>query len=107
MFDFRAGVRITARHCFMLELLSVHVRPSLCLSVRSSLPPSPSSSSSPSIDKKKEKDFNKAREGRGDAAEVQFEDEMWDELLDGGYICGEERWLIGQDRSKRITIVWF
>ncbi|KAH8762525.1 hypothetical protein F5883DRAFT_560620 [Diaporthe sp. PMI_573] len=27
--DFRAGVRITARHCFMLETLSVHVRPSI------------------------------------------------------------------------------
>ncbi|KAI7776955.1 hypothetical protein LA080_004318 [Diaporthe eres] len=27
--DFRAGVRVTARHCFMLETLSVHVRPSI------------------------------------------------------------------------------
>lgn len=102
----------------MLELLSVHVRPSLCLSVRSSLPPSPSASACSSTvenkprhavkeTKKNKKDATKAKESPGDVAEVQFEDEMWDELLDGGYICGEERWLIGQDRLKRITVVRF
>lgn len=59
-------------------------------------------------EKKNKNKQPKKKGGRGDAAqEAQFQDEMWEELLDGGYICGEERWLIGQDRSKRITIVRF
>ena len=33
MVDFAAGVRITARHCFMLETVSVCVRPT-CISVK-------------------------------------------------------------------------
>lgn len=120
MVDSRAGVRITARHCFLLELLSTHVRPSLSLSVRPSpsppVSPSPSLPSSPSEPRRRRaaKAKTKAkhkdaptRGSRPDVAEAQFEDDMWDELVDGGYICGEERWLIGQDRAKRITIVRF
>lgn len=120
MVDFRSGVRITARHCFMLDVISVHVRPSLCLSVQPSLPPTPATMSFPSSTlspgtngrasnktKKFKTEATAAKASEEDVAEAQFGDELWDELLDGGYICGEERWLIGQDRSKRITIVRF
>jgi hypothetical protein len=32
---------------------------------------------------------------------------MWSELLSGGRLCGDERWLVGQDSSRRITIAYF
>lgn len=150
MVDFKAGVRVTARHCFMLETLSVHVRPSL--SVRglrvgggsgSGTSSASSSSSSPdgevigngagadgfarerSIDTRlhgKMKTMDRGRrKGKGQGAtqrdrangegvggeEVQFADDMWDELLGKGFICGDERWLVGGDREGRVTIVRF
>lgn len=180
MVDFRAGVRVTARHCFMLETLSVHVRPSLAVrglllggardgdggdgrergNVSSS---SSSSSTSPSLsslgsgmglrrggglrqrpegtlvgesdggidarvgDRLKAGGRSTgaggaeggAKEGRrrdraeeeeeeeGGDEEVQFPDEMWDEVVGKGFICGDERWLIGEDKRGRITIVRF
>lgn len=158
MVDFQAGVRVTARHCFMLETLSVHARPSLSvrgLSVVSaasssssspsppSSPPSASSSSAAaaavaslvqennvgleprvqSVNKRlngKLKAGNSGEmeggggqgtdEGEDEASgngEVHFADEMWDKLLGKGYICGDERWLIGEDREGNITIARF
>lgn len=138
--DFRAGVRIAARHCFMLETLSVHVRPSLSLSVRGILGDGDASSSSSlgssrggegrgrggSVDDQvsgRLRAMNqssgasmargtggkkKARmRASGGSEEVQFPDEMWDELLGRGYICGDERWLVGEDQEGRVTIARF
>lgn len=154
--DFRAGLRVAARHCFMLETLSVHVRPSLSVrgilggarvgggdtsssssSASSSLLPPPRSSPASldggggrggearSVDGRvsgKLKVMGKSngagrggrkvgRKGEEDGAsgseEVQFPDEMWDELLGRGCIYGDERWLVGEDREGRVTIVRF
>lgn len=172
MVDFRAGVRVTARHCFMLETLSVHVRPLLCFrglgdgadSVSISSSSSSSSSATgedntycatrnesylgagPAARAREDKlpmgakdaakahgagldqgqaGANGARSGGGDGMkqranrangseadvgdneEVQFADEMWDELLGRGYICGDERWLVGEDKQGQITVVRF
>ncbi|KUI67355.1 hypothetical protein VM1G_02650 [Cytospora mali] len=140
--DFRAGVRVTARQCFMLETLSVHVRP--LLSVGSldgrntcgggDAEDSSSSSSSSSSSRKmlrrggsaKTNDTGsneevRSRKGRGHDSgertsededgggngEVQFADEMWDALLGKGFIFGDERWLIGEDKGGTITILRF
>lgn len=143
MVDFKAGVRVTARHCFMLETLSVHARPSL--SVRGlgvvSRAPSPASTASSMGEEEndaglapREQSINtrlnrKLKAGRdngkkqrageersartaaaseaGGDGEVQFADELWDRLLGKGYICGDERWLIGEDREGSITVVRF
>ncbi|KAF3768970.1 hypothetical protein M406DRAFT_250138 [Cryphonectria parasitica EP155] len=99
--DFRAGVRITARHCFMLETLSVHVRP--LLSVRGGNSGGGGEGSSNRKAGRQER-----RDGDGEGIEeVQFADEMWDELLGKGFICGDERWLVGEDMQGQITIVRF
>lgn len=136
MVDFKAGVRVAARHCFMLETLSVHARPSLSvkglgmLSAASSLEPASLIQKNGAGPASKEQKANFEHEkskagvsdkGRGDGErfvgsgedeaaaddEVQFADEMWDRLLGKGYICGDERWLIGEDKEGSITIVRF
>ncbi|KAJ4394676.1 hypothetical protein N0V93_003895 [Gnomoniopsis smithogilvyi] len=135
MVDFKAGVWVTARHCFMLETLSVHARPSLSIrgpGVGSSAASSVKSASTvQEIDagltqsvntrlngKLKAGENDKRKGGRersvrggedemGGDDEVQFADEMWDRLLGKGFICGDERWLIGEDREGSITIVRF
>ncbi|KAL6869771.1 hypothetical protein ACO1O0_001101 [Amphichorda felina] len=97
MFDSAAGVRVSARHCFMLETLSVHVRPKLRVAGA---------------------DWGEGEGGEGartggtriegpDGDEVQFGDEWWGELLGKGYICGDERWLVGEDESGDITVLQF
>lgn len=114
MVDFKAGVRIVARNCFMLETLSLHTRPSL--SVRG-----PSASSPPSKTGELAGDCGKnltagtvgteewEPAGSGGDEEVHFADEMWEQLLGAGYICGDERWLIGEsdEMGGGITIVRF
>lgn len=141
MVDFRAGVRVTARHCFMLETLSVHVRPSL--SVRGlgggGVVVSPATFSGDVDDeggvywgsaddsvgsrlnerlgifdrdtrtagadrRGKEATYEEYEDSGG---ETQFADGFWDELLGKGFVCGDERWLIGEDRSGLVTIVRF
>lgn len=166
MVDFKAGVRVTARHCFMLETLSVHARPSLLVrrglgygtgtgtvvsndTASASLAGSSPLAMSTSVvqdsgrnnsdgdvmgvtqsvntrlngklkatgkngrkeEEKKKREGNGKRSVRDDGEdvdeEVQFGDEMWDRLLGKGYICGDERWLIGEDREGSVTIVRF
>jgi hypothetical protein len=92
MFDPAAGVRISARHCFMLETLSVHVRPKLRVAGA---------------------DWGGGFVGSGtriegpDGDEVQFGDEWWCELLGKGVICGDERWIVGEDEEGDITVLQF
>lgn len=143
MVDFKAGVRVTARHCFMLETLSVHARPSLSVrrglggvssAAASSLASSVVQDGNDNVvevtqsmntrlngklkatgksEKKKRKDGERSvrdddgEDEMGGDEEVQFADEMWDRLLGKGYICGDERWLIGEDREGSVTIVRF
>lgn len=143
MVDFKAGVRVTARHCFMLETLSVHARPSLSVrrglggvssAAASSLASSVVQDGTDNVvevtqsmntrlnrklkatgksEKKKRKDGERSvrdddgEDEMGGDEEVQFADEMWDRLLGKGYICGDERWLIGEDREGSVTIVRF
>ncbi len=39
--------------------------------------------------------------------EIQFADDAWAKLLNAGYICGDERWLVGQNSDGAITIMHF
>ncbi|KAK4168507.1 hypothetical protein QBC43DRAFT_100871 [Cladorrhinum sp. PSN259] len=109
MVDFAAGVRITARHCFMLETLSVHIRPAISVKGAATV-----------ADQDGEKGKGKRRDsgagtgtgdGRGNESErhqeVEFPDNMWSQLLAKGYIAGDERWLIGEDYRGMITVLRF
>jgi hypothetical protein len=133
MVDFAAGVRITARQCFMLETLSVHVRPALCVRAPVAVLDCGSARGSsgektmsrprkqrerPYPDSKQEEVYGPGRQGGPDARaedlvvddrseEVHFADEMWGELMAKGHIAGDERWIIGEDGEERITIVRF
>lgn len=141
--DVAAGVRFSARHCFMLETLSVHIKPRLRIHgvarpdeparrrSRSSRTTSSSSSSSSSGTRDVAR-TNGGSEGKARRAtpphgqrprvddgerpseddhtssgEIQFADDAWGRLLGAGYICGDERWLIGQDAEGDITIMHF
>ncbi|KAK3988093.1 hypothetical protein QBC44DRAFT_244388 [Cladorrhinum sp. PSN332] len=111
MVDFAAGVRITARHCFMLETLSVHVRPAI------SVVKGTADHEGQSITKKGRDNSSSSSggggggDGRGKESErhqeVEFSDDMWSQLLGKGCIFGDERWLIGEDESEKITILRF
>ncbi|KGQ11767.1 hypothetical protein BBAD15_g2499 [Beauveria bassiana D1-5] len=139
--DAAAGVRFSARHCFMLETLSVHIKPRLRIhGVARPAEPRPrrASSSSSSTTTSKASRSNLVKQAhsssaasreerrRGDAdepideesddmsdwsaamtREVQFEDDAWSKLLNAGYICGDERWLVGQNSHGSITIMHF
>ena len=146
--DAAAGVRISARQCFMLETLSVHIRPRLRVqgvepsepsprrksnSSGPSASPSSSSSSSDSSSRRRSykrrgrrrrqprspglddgggvgavMDFGPGARAEGpDGEEVQFADEVWEQLLGKGFICGDERWLVGEDGDGDVTILEF
>ncbi|KAI1459368.1 hypothetical protein F4805DRAFT_79090 [Annulohypoxylon moriforme] len=81
MVDYDAGVRVVARKCFMMEVLSSFALPKITV--------------------------EEERNG-GSEVEVQkdcrFEDGIWKELFKGEKIMGDERWLIGEDTESRITI---
>jgi hypothetical protein len=81
MVDDAAGVRIVARQCFMVEALSVFVLPRI------------------SVQKEDE-------DGHEDS-EVRFADHMWGELMGKGRICGDERFVVGENMEGKLTIVRF
>lgn len=92
VYDAEAGVRITARHCFMMETLSVHVRPQLCVT----------------RDTEREDGSGSGKKLQGpDGEEVQFEDGLWADLLGKGCIVGDERWVVGEDEGGDVTILMF
>ncbi|KAI1863807.1 uncharacterized protein JN550_009305 [Neoarthrinium moseri] len=79
--DAEAGVRIVARQCFMVEALSVFVLPRISI---------------------------KEEDGDGhETDEVRFGDEMWGELVGKGRICGDERFVVGEDMEGKVTVIWF
>lgn len=141
VFDAASGVRISARQCFMLETLSVHVRPKLRVTgvnAAHSEGGRPASSNSrrsgstgtasfmanlevdeqPGNQEEREEEEEEEEEqwrprGAGTRIdgpggdEVQFADDLWGELLAKGFICGDERRLLGEDAEGNITIVQF
>lgn len=138
VFDTAAGVRISARQCFMLETLSVHVRPKLRVTGVDALhseggrrrrsDDSPLRSSfgldgddddddhhndqtEEDEDEEEEEEWRPRGAGtriEGPAGEeVQFADDLWNQLLGKGFICGDERRLLGEDEDGNITILHF
>ncbi|KAH0494055.1 hypothetical protein TgHK011_000690 [Trichoderma gracile] len=145
VFDAAAGVRVIARDCFMLETLSVHIRPKIrvqgvgsngakVVSRRASSGTNPkattsttsaschsNSSQTAAIGKNNsdsgagKKNATAAAAAAGttttthgpDGHEVQFADAMWSEMMAKGFICGDERWLVGEDNKGDVTILVF
>lgn len=120
MVDFAAGVRVTARHCFMLETLSVHVRPAVAVKGIAAADRGSDDAAGggrASVDARTGSDKPGTGRRRGSSTsgkggsrrceEVQFPDEMWSELVASGHIAGDERWIVGEDEKGRITIVRF
>ena len=105
MVDFAAGVRVTARHCFMLETLSIHVRPAV--SVKDSPLADQDDDGVESRKTGTKRRDSKGKGGSGRYAEAHFPDNMWSELVARGHIAGDERWIVGEDEKGRITIVQF
>jgi hypothetical protein len=88
MVDAAAGVRIVARQCFMVEALSVFILPRISVQAATT-------------------EDADGHDGSGDGDEVRFTDDMWGELMGKGRICGDERWLVGEDMEGKITVVRF
>ncbi|KAK4202279.1 hypothetical protein QBC40DRAFT_322161, partial [Triangularia verruculosa] len=106
--DWNAGVRISARHCFMLETLSVHVRPrGITVNGASLLRPSSSSEGKRERDSGQEAKRSREKEFGMRVAETGEEVNMWGELLARGHIAGDERWVVGEDEAGRVTVVRF
>ena len=85
--DTAAGVRVVARQCFMMEALSSFVQPRI--SVKNG-----GGAGGDGAAKKKED-------------EARFPDELWGELMGKGFIAGDERWIVGEDKLGRVTVVRF
>lgn len=122
--DSAAGVRISARQCFLLETLSVHVRPKLNIQGveafnwitdrcedgdgKGSFSSATAGLEEDDDDPRDEHSISRARISDGpDGREVQFEDDLWSEMLGKGFICGDERWIIGEDEKGDITVLEF
>ena len=73
--DAQAGVKFSARHCFMLETIAIQVRPKIQMN--------------------------------GPGYEVSLRDDLWSQLLGKGKICGDERFLIGENMNQEIVILHF
>ena len=73
--DPNAGVAFSARHCFMLETISINLKPRVQMT--------------------------------GPGYEISLRDDLWQQLLVKGKICGDERWLIGENSQQEIVIVHF
>lgn len=43
----------------------------------------------------------------GPGYEISLRDDLWPQLLGKGRICGDERWLIGENMSQDIVILHF
>ncbi|KAK4105531.1 hypothetical protein N658DRAFT_492004 [Parathielavia hyrcaniae] len=99
MVDFAAGVRVTARHCFILETLSVHIRPTVAVETSADQHKGGSRST--------RRRFGEPRAVPARSREVYFSDEMWSELIANGHIAGDERWVVGEDERGRITVMRF
>ncbi|CZR50507.1 related to F-box domain protein [Phialocephala subalpina] len=73
--DAGAGVIFSARHCFMLETISINVKPRVRMS--------------------------------GPGYEISLRDDLWVQLMAKGKICGDERWLIGENSEQEVVILHF
>ncbi len=43
----------------------------------------------------------------GPGYEISLRDDLWQELLAQGKICGDERWLIGENTRSEVVILHF
>jgi hypothetical protein len=43
----------------------------------------------------------------GPGYEISLRDDLWQELLAKGKLCGDERWLIGENMNQEVVIVHF
>lgn len=43
----------------------------------------------------------------GPGYEVSLQDDLWQRLLAKGKICGDERWLIGENSNHEVEILYF
>lgn len=75
MVDFGAGVVFSARHCFMLEAISLEITPKL--------------------------DMSEPEHA------ISLRDDLWPQLLGKGKICGDERFVIGENANQEIIILFF
>ncbi|KAK7402678.1 hypothetical protein QQX98_011587 [Neonectria punicea] len=118
--DVAAGVRISARQCFKLRSLSVHIPGQLHR---------PASSDSNNSGERTGWDVTRAEflnlfewsdveledletthrrvDGPVREDQAKFLDGVWDDLLGKQFICGSERWVVGEDTKGDITIAWF
>ncbi|KAI6087843.1 hypothetical protein F4821DRAFT_235345 [Hypoxylon rubiginosum] len=96
--DADAGVRVVARQCFMVEALSSFVLPKISVEEKKGLE---------NADGEKEEGDDEDELDEQLQTEVRFADDMWWELLAKGRIAGDERWVVGEDRDGRVTIVRF
>ncbi|XXG99039.1 hypothetical protein Hte_005373 [Hypoxylon texense] len=99
--DAGAGVRVVARQCFMVEALSSFVLPKI------SVEENKGDSNTEDGDGDGEGGDGEQEAVEEQPSEIRFADEMWWELLAKGRIAGDERWVVGEDRDGRVTIVRF
>jgi len=43
----------------------------------------------------------------GTGHETSLKDDLWAQLLGKGMVCGDERWLIGENMNQEIVILHF
>ncbi|KAK6958057.1 hypothetical protein Daesc_000850 [Daldinia eschscholtzii] len=112
--DARAGVRIVARQCFMMEALSSFVAPRISVQEeqgqrqgQNNIISEVKGGEKDGDDDEEKKEEEKEKEEEDPVAEVRFADEMWWELMGRGKIAGDDRWVVGEDRDRRVTVVRF
>ncbi|KAI1770877.1 hypothetical protein F4818DRAFT_224532 [Hypoxylon cercidicola] len=106
--DAGAGVRVVARQCFMVEALSSFVLPKISVEEKKKKKKGGDDDGSEKVDGEDEEEQEEEEEEEEELqSEVRFADDMWWELLGKGRIAGDERWVVGEDRDGRVTVVRF
>ena len=107
--DESAEIKILARQCFLLETISVHARPRLWvkgLDWHACSKDTRNDSLVEDEDWSVEEMINSHTEHM-DQTEVPFQEGWWDELMGKRFICGDERWIVGEDTEGNVTILEF
>ncbi|EAQ93245.1 hypothetical protein CHGG_01480 [Chaetomium globosum CBS 148.51] len=100
MVDFAAGVRVTARHSFMFEGLSVHIRPTVVVKNTATV----TMAQTNGVTGKTRRRSSSTKPVAARSQEASFPTQMWSDLAAKGHIAGDERWIVGEDEKGRITI---
>ncbi|KAL7923983.1 hypothetical protein ACQKWADRAFT_288454 [Trichoderma austrokoningii] len=115
--DVPAGIRVVARNCFMLAIISTFPLDKIYIqgvnkdgSIQRAKKARPSGSGShsiPFLNHSAQLAVARQSQGRKEDREIPFGTKMWPQIMSRGSIFGDERWLLGETPLGDVLILVF